>query len=125
MRFRVLSRGEVVGYSELPFIDAGMGIVRGIFHPNECYATIQTIIRSRMMALDEFNSVALEQALERIRELELRIQSAEGESLECDVVFIEDFIEAEALDGEAIEIAVTGFSTEVLQKFWPDQWNVN
>ncbi|BCM89162.1 hypothetical protein IAD21_01006 [Abditibacteriota bacterium] len=123
MRFLVLSHGEVVGHSNLPHIDVGMGIVRGLFYPNERYATIQPIIRSHMMAdglLGEHDPTALKQARERIKELELQIQDANSEPLECELVHITDL--SQELEENGCEIDVLGFSSAIKQKFWPVEW---
>ena len=123
MRFLVLSRGEVVGASDLPWIDVGMGVVSGPFHPNERYATIQPTIRAHHFAdgsLGSHNPVALEQARQRIEELQLRVQTQDGKPLECNTVFLTDF--SQELEENSMEVTIYGFEPETLCAFWPTEY---
>ncbi|RYX86691.1 hypothetical protein EON83_00490 [bacterium] len=116
----MLARGEVVGASDLPYLDDGMGIATGLFLPNERYIDIQPTILAHMLAdgsLGNDDPVALERTRENIKNLDMTIQSAEGEHLESELIFIADF--SEELEKDGLEIHVLGLSREARQKFWP------
>jgi hypothetical protein len=125
MKFFLLARGEVVGWSPLPLIDVGMNVVRGPFYPNKNYANIQPDILEHHQhlhngSLEPHNPCELERARQQIRMLDLHLLCENGEILRPEPggsIHLEDF--SQELKEDPFELNVLGLPRELVKKFWP------
>jgi hypothetical protein len=83
-RFVVVLQDEVVGTSDLEWLDSGMGVGYGRFYPRPAYVSIPEQV---VMATEARHAGKLDNSI--IPPLELR--SAAGERIETSFVTIEDY----------------------------------
>lgn len=105
--YRIICDGEVIGTSALEERDAGMGTASGQFEPATAYQKVRWVFRTYSDAQREQGPADEQKVAEYYRrrdELNLSVESANGQSVPVTVVHISDF--ADETDHDAYEVEV-------------------
>ncbi|WNG36860.1 hypothetical protein F0U61_26695 [Archangium violaceum] len=124
-RFEILSRGQVIGVSDLETGDPSMGVALGRFHPSPLYETVRPVFMLYRRATDpqaegrSADEALLTRYYQERDALGLSVRSASGESVGTQWVHIDDYSDDLGMEGLEVSIAVDDSKTH--ERFFPDR----
>jgi hypothetical protein len=101
-----LSKGQVIGESDLEGGDLDTRVASGQFHPAEAYETVRQIFRDLSEASQSGDHRAIERCCRLRDDLELTLQDAEGQEITVGWVEIQDFSSTLGATAYHVEIEI-------------------
>lgn len=105
MKYHLISKGEVIGYSELEGRDPSMGVASGEFYPGDRYADVSSVFRQRseFLAANYYDGILegegkYEEMEAQIRSLELSLRTEAGEMVGTKHISVDDFSDESAAE---------------------------
>ncbi|MES3035293.1 MAG: hypothetical protein V4813_14945 [Gemmatimonadota bacterium] len=121
MRFVILHAGQALGGSDLPELDAGMGVACGAFVPAHGYASVRSVFRKYADAHRDDGTIdeaMLSQMQHEIQALALQVVAADGAVLAHEWAMIYDFSEETGADDYSLDVCLA--SRNWFSSYWPE-----
>ena len=122
MKYYLISKGEVIGYSELEGRDPSMGVASGEFYPGDGYADVSNVFRQRseFLAANYYDGIPeraqkYDETEPEIDALELSLRTEGGETVGTKHISLDDFSDESV---EEYQLSIVVDDRETYERFF-------